>query len=123
MAGLKALFDTNILIDYLNGIEAAREEMGRHSRGAISIITWMEVMAGTRPEEESRVRAFLAGLLVVPLNSAVAERAVVRRRERKLKLPDAIIFATADVEGRLLVTRNIRDFSPDDPGVRVPYRV
>ena len=41
----------------------------------------------------------------------------------ELKLPDAIIFATADVEGRLLVTRNTRDFSPDDPGVRVPYRI
>jgi len=46
---------------------------------------------------------------------------VMRRRERKVKLPDAIILATAELEGRLLVTRNTKDFPSDDPGVRVPY--
>ena len=32
------------------------------------------------------------------------------RRERRIKLPDAIILATAEIENRLLITRNTRDF-------------
>lgn len=35
-----ALFDTNILIDYLRGIPAAREELERFEQRAISLITW-----------------------------------------------------------------------------------
>jgi hypothetical protein len=36
-------------------------------------------------------------------------------------LPDAIIRATAEVHQSLLVTRNTRDFDPNEPGVRAPY--
>ena len=56
---VKALFDTNILIDYLRGVEAARQELGRYSAKAISIVSWMEVMVGTRPEVAPATRAFL----------------------------------------------------------------
>ncbi len=38
---VKALFDTNILIDYLNGISAAKKELARYEYRAISTITWM----------------------------------------------------------------------------------
>jgi hypothetical protein len=38
---VKALFDTNILIDYLNAVPAARDELQRHAKKAVSIITWM----------------------------------------------------------------------------------
>ncbi len=47
---VKALFDTNILIDYLNGIPQAREEVALYDDSAISIISWMEVMAGASEE-------------------------------------------------------------------------
>lgn len=43
---MKALFDTNILIDYLNGIAAAKKELDLYESRAISIVTWMEVMSG-----------------------------------------------------------------------------
>ena len=43
---VSALFDTNILIDHLNAIPQAREEIGRFENRAVSIITWMEVMVG-----------------------------------------------------------------------------
>ena len=39
-----AFFDTNILIDFLQGRDAAREEFSRYDDLAISIVTWMEVM-------------------------------------------------------------------------------
>jgi predicted nucleic acid-binding protein len=43
---VKALFDTPILIDFLNGIDDARSELDRHQDKAISTITWMEVQGG-----------------------------------------------------------------------------
>ena len=43
------------------------------------------------------------------------------RRDRRVKLPDAVIWATARAESALLVTRNTKDFPRDDPGIRVPY--
>jgi len=123
MVGIKVLFDTNILIDYMNGIDLAKAEIGRYQDSAISIITWMEVMAGSNAEDEARIRAFLAVFRCLPITTEVVERAFAVRKQRKLKLPDAIILATAETAGRLLITRNTRDFPADDPGVRIPYRL
>ena len=51
---VKALFDTNILIDYLNAVPQARAELSLHPDKAISIITWMEVMVGAEPDSKGR---------------------------------------------------------------------
>ncbi|EWY38144.1 twitching motility protein PilT [Skermanella stibiiresistens SB22] len=118
---VKALFETTILIDYLNAISQARDELNRYEERAISIITWMEVMVGTEGRLETPTRAFLDGFEVIGLDARVAERAVVLRRDRRVKLPDAVIWASAQVNGMLLVTRNSKDFPVDDPSVRMPY--
>ncbi len=123
MVGTNALFDTNILIDYLSGVETAREEVERYRSRSISVITWMEVMAGVMPEYEAKTRAFLSTFLNLPITAAVAERAVALRRQRRIKLPDAIILATAEAGDWLLVTRNTRDFPAGDAGIRVPYQL
>jgi predicted nucleic acid-binding protein len=117
------LFDTNILIDFLNRVPEARKELALYERRAISIIAWMEVMTGVDAESEDRTRRFLSNFDVMPIDESVAELAVTIRRHRKLKLPDAIIQATASVNSMLLVTRNEKDFSFDMPGVRIPYRL
>jgi len=120
---VNALFDTNILIDYLNGISAARDEIRRYERPMISLITWMEVLAGTHAEQSMLVRGFLRRFECVGINADIAERAVDVRRTYRLKLPDAIIRATALEHSALLVTRNTKDFPDDQPGIRVPYVV
>ncbi|MCX8049544.1 MAG: type II toxin-antitoxin system VapC family toxin [Methylohalobius sp.] len=118
---LKALFDTNILIDYLNGLEPAREVFGQHSDPAISLVTWMEVLAGARGEKDELVlRAFLSRFEVFPITWEVAERAILKRRKYRLRLPDALIWATAEMHGRVLVTRNTRDFPSEDVSVFFP---
>jgi len=38
-----------------------------------------------------------------------------------LRSPDAIILASAQIRGRVLVTRNIKDFPAAMPGIRIPY--
>lgn len=121
---MSELFDTNILIDHLNGIAKATRELRRSNDPAISMITWIEVMTGAAgPDEEAVLRAFLLNFECLTVSSAVAERAAVVRRQMKIKMPDAIILATAEVAGRELVTRNVKDFPAGTRGVRVPYKV
>jgi predicted nucleic acid-binding protein len=40
-----------------------------------------------------------------------------------MKLPDAVIWASALSNGLLLITRDAKDFMTEDPGVRVPYNL
>lgn len=120
---MKALLDSNILIDYLNGIDDAKREIEQYASPMISAISWMEVMVGAEPDEEEIVRGFLSRFIQVPVDHQVAERAVEIRRVTRIRLPDAIIWASAQSEEALLVSRNSRDFPEDDPGVRIPYSV
>jgi predicted nucleic acid-binding protein len=120
---VKALFDTNILIDYLNGIKAAQTEMARYNEKAISIITWMEVMVGTTAATAESTRLFLTQFDVYPLTDAVAEKVLEIRKKKRIKLPDVIVLATALTEKCLLITRNIKDFPKDEPGIRMPYKI
>jgi predicted nucleic acid-binding protein len=118
---MKALLDTNILIDYLNGVEAAREEINRYEAPMISPITWMEVMVGAKEDEAQIMRSFLSRFTQVDIDAGVAEIAVSIRRKRRIRLPDAIIWASALGENALLVSRNTKDFPASEPGIRVPY--
>jgi predicted nucleic acid-binding protein len=120
---VKALFDTNVLIDFLAGIPQARSEIERYEDGAISIVTWMEVMIGAPDGAEDATRSFLTRFELIGLDQDVAEVAVSLRRAHRLKLPDAVIWASARRHGRLLVTRDIKEFPAGDPGVRSPYRL
>ncbi|MDQ6632171.1 MAG: type II toxin-antitoxin system VapC family toxin [Verrucomicrobiota bacterium] len=121
---MKAVFDTNILVDYLNGVSAANRELDQYEEIAISVVTWMEVLAGADDaEEEAITRQFLSRFNIQTVEKNVAERVIKIRRLHKLKLPDAIIWATAKELGRILVTRNTKDFSEKDAGIRVPYKI
>lgn len=119
-------FDSNILIDALAGFEPARAEIRRaFSSGArawVSRMVWVEVLSKGSQETLGKAEAFLLRFGVDEIDAEIAERAAALRRERpRLKSPDAIILATALTRGRVLVTRNIRDFPAAMPGIRVPY--
>jgi predicted nucleic acid-binding protein len=105
------------------GINEANRELSRYADKAISVITWMEVLVGAKPGEEAALRAWLRAFKVIDLDGAIAERAVMIRRETRIRLPDAMIWATAQVRSLLLVSRNSKDFPEEDPGIRVPYRL
>lgn len=118
------LIDTNVLIDYIDGFAQARKLLTSVVAPAISVVTWIEVLAAARSADEARrFRSFLDAWHVIALDAGVADGAAAIRRERRLKLPDAIILATAQRERRKLVTRNSKDFDVDDPDVVVPYRL
>ena len=73
--------------------------------------------------DERRRQQLLQRFKTVELEPDVAEEAARIRRLERVKLPDAIIWASARCTGRLLVTRNTKDFPAGDPGVRHPYVV
>jgi predicted nucleic acid-binding protein len=121
---VKAVFDTNILIDLLKGRAEANNEVGRYSRLAISRISWIEVLTGARDsEDQRRVENLLGYFEMVELDEPVAREAISLRQEHRIRLPDAIIWATARLKDSLLVTRDSRDFPIGDPGIRVPYHI
>ncbi|MDK2761058.1 MAG: PIN domain-containing protein [Sphingopyxis sp.] len=119
---IDAQFDSDILIDALNGIDAARSEIRRAGRKSISRVSWTEVMSAADPRSIRLVEAFLGCFQVEEIGDAVARRAAALRAERKgLTLADAFVLATAQIGGRILVTRNIKVFPASMPGIRIPY--
>lgn len=122
---MTGFFDTNILIDFLNGLPEAQVATSPYGRRCISRITWMEVLAVVKDTPgEDIARSFLAQFDVVEMSEEVAEAALTLRRHHvpRLKLPDAILLASARMLGCRLITRNTRDFPQDSADVHVPYR-
>ncbi len=103
----RILIDSDILVDHLRGhrrFTAGTDEV------FVSVITRAELFAG-RATEERRVRQLLEPFSEVSVDASIAERAGRLRRGPGVRLPDAIIAATA-LEHRLaLATRNVRDFA------------
>jgi predicted nucleic acid-binding protein len=120
---MKAVFDTNILIDYLNGRKEAKDEFALYGSKIISIITYIEVLVGaSSSDEEDVLRELLSTFVVNDLSSDIAEKSIMLRNTMGMKVPDAIIYATARQEGCLLVSRNTKDFKANWPDIRVPYK-
>jgi len=118
------LLDSNILIDYLNGIGPAADVLGKAEATSISRVSWIEVLVGAEsPQQANALRAWLARFTIIEIDAAIAERAIELRQSRRLRLPDLLIWASARVHGLILVSRNTRDFPADQPGIHVPYRI
>ena len=84
----------------------------------------MEVLVGAADDEEERaLRSFLSRFRLLEVDQAVGELAVSLRRRRRMRMHDAVIWATAQANDALLVTRNTKDFPEGAPGVRVPYQI
>lgn len=120
---VKPLFDTSILVDFLGGVPEAHAELHSYDDWAISIVTWIEVMASATEPLSDATRRFLASFEVLPIDGDVAEMAVALRKARRLNIPDALVQATASVHSRLLVTLNEKTFPAKSPGVRIPYNL
>ncbi len=114
-------FDTNILIDWLNDQPQASAELSRYRNPRISRVVWTEILAGESLESRDIVREIIAPFDVVEIDSRIAAAAADIRHRVNMKLMDAYILATAQVNGAILITRNTKDFPAEMPGIRVPY--
>jgi predicted nucleic acid-binding protein len=115
------VFDTGILVDWLRGAPQAQAELARYRRHRISRISWMELMAQEPLESRDQLQALIAAFEVVEVDGRIAAAAADIRHRAGMALPDAIVLATAQVNGAILVTRNNRDFPANLPGIRIPY--
>lgn len=114
--GASYLADSNAVIDlvlgnlpsagaaWLDGQLAAQQV-------AISVITRIELLTKTAPAAEYAImQTFVQSVEVLLLTEPVIQQTIRLRQQHRIKLPDAIIGATALVHGLTLVTRNTADF-------------
>jgi len=100
------LFDTNAIIYLLNGRLAFQLPEGEYS---VSVITEIELFSfsSLSESEEQKIDDLLRELERIPLNDEVSRKTIqLRRKNNKLKLPDAVIAATAIVYDTLLLTND-----------------
>ena len=114
-------FDSNIVIDWLNRIPQAKAEISRYPRHRISRIVWTEILAGEALENRETIRDLIAPFEVVELDARISAAAADIRHRSRMKLMDAFVLASAQVNGAILITRNTKDFPAAMPGIRVPY--
>lgn len=120
MSSARWLLDSNAVMGCLNRDPAtgfaAKIESCFAEGAAISVITLIEVLGWRGHSAQSRTDAqrLLDGLTLIGLTQSVVERTIVLRSRLSIALPDAVIAASALVEGLCLVTRNVQDFDRVD---------
>lgn len=107
------LVDTDVFVDHLRG---AKELVPKSHRLHYSVVTRAELFAGNTATEI--VRVLLAPFRELGIGREIAERAGRIRRESGIRLPDALIAATAAEHKLSLFTRNRSDFE-DVRGLRI----
>jgi predicted nucleic acid-binding protein len=104
------VLDSNAVIDILKNedILFTLEQKFPQAAFCISVITQIEILGypGITPEVEKQILDFLADITTVNLDDSIVEAAVAIRRLKTIKLPDAIIAATALALGATLITRD-----------------
>ena len=115
--GIKYLWDTNTAIYYLQQqfpplAEEFIDETLTVSEPAISVITEIELLCWKTPNDKDLevLHHFINDALVFELEKEIKLKTAEIRKALKIKLPDAIIAATALVYDLTLLTRNVSDF-------------
>ena len=122
MNGNSALLDSNIII-YLSKREVPLSFLDQFDEHFISVITYMEVLGYQfrNPKEEEFIREMIEVFRILFIDQKIADMAIEIRRKRRIKLPDAIIAATAKAINLCLVTRNIHDFEKVEIQIANPF--
>jgi predicted nucleic acid-binding protein len=124
------LLDTNVVINYLN---ASLPLAGMaflntivDNEPMISVITKMETLGFNFDsiEEQNLMQDFISGSDVLDINNDIVNITIALRKTHKIKLPDAIIAASALIYNLTLITRNTNDFKKIE-GLKVvnPFEV
>ena len=114
----RCVIDTNAVVYYLNqvGGEDFRQRFGLWVRdgAVISVVTRIEVLSwpeySTNLAALIRAEALLSTLYEEPLTEPIVRETILLRQAYRLKVPDALVAATAQILTLPVVTRNIDDF-------------
>ncbi len=108
------LLDTNIIIYFLQGRLTTNSSLLLNllidGNNKISFVTKIELLSHDEPDPEEAANRFLSNSIVFGVDESIIAKTILIRKENKIKLPDAIIAATAIVNNLTLITRNEKDF-------------
>lgn len=95
MNGIDFLADTNFLIYVLEGRQEV--EIFTDFSFAVSFVTEIELLGkkGITENEKLVIQELLDSCLIIDLNDTIKTKAIELKQQRKIKLPDSIIAATA----------------------------
>lgn len=128
--GTRYLIDSNTVIDYIAGLHPEKaikwlnhiidEEIN------VSVITKIEVLS-FNPDIEDNYQIlieFFESAAIFGLTEEIIDRTIRLRQKQKIKLPDAVIAATAMVNELTLISRNAKDFK-NIKGLEIvdPYKI
>ena len=104
------LLDSNTIVYLSKEIISVDDVFDDNKEYGISVITYMEVLGYSfeSTKEKEFIEELLSYLSVIYIDETIAKRVIELKKERKIKLPDAIICATAMVNNSLLITNDIR---------------
>ena len=115
--GIKYLWDTNTVIYYLQKLfPASAEEFIDAAlmefQPALSVISEIELLCWKTASEKDLIvlKEFTAEFHVIELEQSIKLKTIELRRIHGIKLPDAVIAATALTYELTLLTRNVKDF-------------
>ena len=121
MSGSKALLDSNVIILSSKSEVDIELLLSAYDEFHVSMITFMEVYGFefASPDEEDLINDFFANLEITDVNVRIAKQAIIYRKNKvkKIKLPDAIILATAKYLGAELITDDWDDYINIDNSV------
>lgn len=110
------LMDTNVGIDLLGGLLSSKvikwlDNQILESNISISVINEIELLGfNTTLDEAQDLQDLINNVIVIELSRDVVNQTIQLKKIKKMKLPDAIIAATALVHNLTIVSRNKSDF-------------
>lgn len=113
MSGRKLLLDSNIVIYIAKKALSPEVFIKADDALYLSDVSFMETLgyAFSDENEKEAIETLLSVLFRLPIDEEVVQKVISIRQTRRIKLPDAIIAATALIHDCMLITRNISDFS------------
>ena len=109
------MIDSNAVIDYLSGKLPVLGMNFMHQIindiPNLSVITKIEILGyKTKNDDQIILSSFVNDSTVIALQDNIVDYTIELRKEYKIKMPDAIIAATALYLGYTLISRNQKDF-------------
>lgn len=115
------IFDTNVIIFISKNIIKVENLISPNIKPSISIITYIEALGYKfeTTEDLLYMQQICSSCQLVNISDLIVLETINLRKKHRIKLPDAIIYATAIVENVPLLTNNTKDFIALDGGVKL----